>query len=439
MHLIWENLIKNLISLWTGDFKGLDEGTGSYVVDYTVWAAIGEATAASGSTIPGCYGAHPPNFIKDKSATTADTWSFWTLYIGPILLYKRFRDEKYYRHFIKLVKLLNICLQFTVTRAEIEVIREGFIDWVKEYEELYYQYDPMRVSTCPLTVHALLHIADMIVLWGPVWAYWAFPMERFCGLIRPAIKSRKHPDASLDRYLLEVAQLFQITLVYNAQDMSHVLHPRRNPSNPDDACTLLPPSPAGRLTGTTLRRISRCLSTRYNLEKQPGKLRALMAGARMREFAQFRIDEGDTISAASMNAFAEDRRDSSYIRYQILVDRNASRKNAPVEFEMQTFYARLQHIIAVQIPKTPAAGVEDAETVLLAGITDCDVYFKHDDLDIHYYKNESVTEQFIDLNCIQCLVGRVAHNSRVWAIIDRSGVLSRAIYTEDSAPDISSI
>jgi hypothetical protein len=30
MHLIWENVIPNLISLWTGEFKGLDEGVGEY-------------------------------------------------------------------------------------------------------------------------------------------------------------------------------------------------------------------------------------------------------------------------------------------------------------------------------------------------------------------------------------------------------------------------
>ena len=36
MHLIWENVIKNLILLWTGDFKGLDEGSGCYQIDTTV-------------------------------------------------------------------------------------------------------------------------------------------------------------------------------------------------------------------------------------------------------------------------------------------------------------------------------------------------------------------------------------------------------------------
>jgi len=98
MHLIWENVVKNLILLWTGKFKGLDEGSGCYQINSTVWAAIGSAMAASGSTIPGCYGARPPNFIENRSSTTADTWSFWTLYLGPILLRQKFKDKKYYDH-----------------------------------------------------------------------------------------------------------------------------------------------------------------------------------------------------------------------------------------------------------------------------------------------------------------------------------------------------
>ena len=135
MHLIWENVIKNLILLWTGDFKGLDEGSGCYQIDTTVWAAIGSATAASGSTIPGCYGTRPPNFVENRSSTTADTWSFWTLYLGPVLLRQKFKDKKYYDHFIKLVNMLHRCLQFTLTMADISDLSQGLIDWVKVFEE----------------------------------------------------------------------------------------------------------------------------------------------------------------------------------------------------------------------------------------------------------------------------------------------------------------
>jgi len=128
MHLIWENVIKNLILLWTSNFKGLDKGSGCYQINATVWAAIGSATVVSGSTIPGCYRTCPPNFVENRSSTTTDTWSFWTLYLGPVLLQQKFKDKKYYDHFIKLVNMLHRCLQFTLTMADILDLRQGLID-----------------------------------------------------------------------------------------------------------------------------------------------------------------------------------------------------------------------------------------------------------------------------------------------------------------------
>ncbi|KAL1684480.1 hypothetical protein GGG16DRAFT_68216, partial [Schizophyllum commune] len=56
-------------------------------------------------------------------------------------------------------------------------------------DRLYYQHDSSRVSVCTLNIHALLHIADSIEAMGPVWTYWAFPMERFCGRMQRAVRS----------------------------------------------------------------------------------------------------------------------------------------------------------------------------------------------------------------------------------------------------------
>jgi len=50
---------------------------------------------------------------------------------------------------------------------------------------------------------------------GLVWCYWAFPMERHCGRLKIAIHSRRFPYASLDRYVLEDAQLTQIKIFYD--------------------------------------------------------------------------------------------------------------------------------------------------------------------------------------------------------------------------------
>lgn len=80
---------------------------------------------------------------------------------------------------------------------------------------LYYQYNLNRLPVCTSTVHGLLHIADGIEAMGPPWCYWAFPMERFCGSLLPAIKSRRHPFANIDRRVLELATRDHIQHLYH--------------------------------------------------------------------------------------------------------------------------------------------------------------------------------------------------------------------------------
>ena len=84
---------------------------------------------------------------------------------------------------------------------------------------MYYQYSPDRLPSCPVTIHALLHIADSIEASGPMWAYWAFAMERYCGSLVPAVRSCRFPFASIDRYITEVAQLTQIKMFHQLHDV----------------------------------------------------------------------------------------------------------------------------------------------------------------------------------------------------------------------------
>jgi hypothetical protein len=108
---------------------------------------------------------------------------------------------------------------------------------------IYYQHNPSRIAACPLTIHALLHIADSIKAFGPVWCYWAFPMERYCGSLQPAIRSRRYPYASLDRHVIEKAQLTQIGVVYNIADELALRAPRQGfpGSYSDPTCKYLTP------------------------------------------------------------------------------------------------------------------------------------------------------------------------------------------------------
>ncbi|EIW87426.1 hypothetical protein CONPUDRAFT_116660 [Coniophora puteana RWD-64-598 SS2] len=143
MHLIFENMIPNLVLLWTGDFKGLDCGREQYQLQPSVWDAIGAATAASGPSLPYAFCSRPVNVANhEKHRMTADSWSFWFQYIAPVVLESRFSHPKFYKHFVDFVKLVRLCLKFDLTQQDISDIRLGFQSWVSKYEEvvtLYYE------------------------------------------------------------------------------------------------------------------------------------------------------------------------------------------------------------------------------------------------------------------------------------------------------------
>jgi hypothetical protein len=135
MHLIYANLIVNLILLWTGNFKDLDHTDKGYLLDKTVWDAIAQAGAEAGDYIPSAFGTRVPNLATEKKHMTCETYANWALYLAPVLLRGRFKNEKYYKHFVLLVKLLNGCLELEITQAEIDKLEQGFQDWVQEYEK----------------------------------------------------------------------------------------------------------------------------------------------------------------------------------------------------------------------------------------------------------------------------------------------------------------
>ncbi len=139
MHLIFENVFKNLMLLWSGNYKDLDVGDGEYQIHPTVWDAIGAASAASGNTIPSAFGPHSPNVVNDKTSWTTDSRSFWCLYVAPVVLSGRFMHRCYYDHFVKPVKLINTYLQYEITTKEVNKLRAGFAGWVQDYEKYAFQ------------------------------------------------------------------------------------------------------------------------------------------------------------------------------------------------------------------------------------------------------------------------------------------------------------
>jgi hypothetical protein len=95
MHLLFENLVPNMIKHWTGNFKGFDTGTGDYQLLDNEWAEIGKLTEKAARTIPSAFVGTLPNIANDGNLYKAEAYSFWFQYIAPILLEGRLSDEYY--------------------------------------------------------------------------------------------------------------------------------------------------------------------------------------------------------------------------------------------------------------------------------------------------------------------------------------------------------
>ncbi|KAJ6479818.1 hypothetical protein C8R45DRAFT_1006060 [Mycena sanguinolenta] len=216
MHLIPENVVSNLITLLTGDFKGIEDGKEDYKLQPAVINAIGDACVVAGNTTPAAFGARVPNLATERHYYTAESYTIFTMLLGPVLLRNRFSKLKYYKHFLELVSIFNDCLKMSIDRDYVDTVLRGrIVEWVELYEKYYYRYEASRLPVCVLTLHALLHIPDDILNAGPMWCYWNYVTERYVGFIARSSKSRKNPYASFARCIRDIAQNTAIKLKYN--------------------------------------------------------------------------------------------------------------------------------------------------------------------------------------------------------------------------------
>ncbi|QRW21895.1 Transposase family tnp2 [Rhizoctonia solani] len=428
MHLIWQNLIPQLIDLWTGDFNDLDSGLEDYQFKQDVWNAVCEACIPSRRTMPTALGCPVPDPRK-RSQFIAETWNGLTTQMAPSLLRERFSDQRYYQHFVRLVKLLSLVVSFDLSRDDIPEIRQGFAEWVEEYEQIYYQFDEDRLQTCPVNIHYLLHVADSLEYMGPLWAYWAYPMERFCSFIINSVKSRRYPYANIDERILNRARLQIILRKYRLIDKEPFAL-RYRPDESENA-TMVRGYPLAYLLSPHLkhlhvdqhlrRQIVRYLTTCFEILAPAAE--ALIPNE-LEQWGRLRIGNGgDTIHARGFHKLRADGRDASFVRYQLMVDQLADDARASPEFKEESQYGQLRHIFVLTIPpKTRKINPDPKKKqyLLLAQIYEAPVHIDEaDEYRVVWYKGKLGTGEVVDVSTIHCVVGRIQDGNQWW-IIDRS-------------------
>ncbi|QRW14127.1 Transposase family Tnp2 protein [Ceratobasidium sp. AG-Ba] len=429
MHLLFENLVPNMIKHWTGTFKWLDAGqNGGYVIDEVVWKVIGKQTAAATRTIPAEFVGTLPNIADDTKLFKAEAFAFWFQYMAPILLRGRL-NEPYYSHFLKMREIMLLVMQFKIEDEEIDFLERMVGEWVNEYELLYYQYALERLPACPLTIHALLHMAYYIRRTGPLWASWAFVMERFCQFILLAVKNRVRPYEMINNYVARSAQMkvisrtFDLPLVGRPRVQRRVVHGVEISSRErmhDEFPEVVLGVPV-KTRGVHTTQLENQLLGYFSLvspDTPRHQLKRRINFESLISYGRFRqVPDGDRIRSAKLIASDHLARDNSFVKYDLLPDRNARWRRLPYVPYVQCYYGRCVGIYFVRF-------IEDKGTdnaYLLAAVQQCNT----DGSDAVRPETPVVTYtelgpiNLVHIDTIISVVGRIQLGA-TWAIVDRS-------------------
>ena len=166
-------------------------------------------------------------------------------------------------------------------------------------------------------------------------------MERFCGNLQPAIKSRRYPWASIDNRILVLAQLTQVGLKYDMQQelrlrplvtegTTHgelfdtdcelfgiVLHTLADfcSFRLDPTCVLMPPHQKLVVEKGLRDKIIGALATRFDIRVPTVRSHIPQ---QLDQWGKVRIlNEGDTAHAAALVRRTEDHRDRTFVRVSL--------------------------------------------------------------------------------------------------------------------------
>ncbi|QRV83004.1 Transposase family Tnp2 protein [Ceratobasidium sp. AG-Ba] len=449
MHLFFENLVPNMISHWKGIFKDVEDDA-AYRVSADDWKIIGEQTAQATRTIPGQFVGTIPNIDIDMGLFKAEAFAFWFMYLAPILLSGRLA-RAYYEHFLAMREIFIWTLDMGITPEQVYTLETMIHDWVKEYERLYYRYEYDRLPTCPVTIHALLHIPHFIRQLGPLTLFWCFLMERFCGyLLRPALLNRVRPYEYLDNFIRRRAQL---QIVARVHDIPALIKPITHRTLVCDeyisqkeiiypgfqevvfgqpVCRNYPANDA------LQRQIARYFGFPEGQDLTIEQHRARVDWRTLVRHGRFRLASmGDRIRVADRIKNDSVARDNSFIRYELLPDRNANfrqREDRPMRL---INYGQVIDAIYVEYVRDHARN--ERVPYLLARVRECSDTHGLDATDprtpIVTY-NRLDAPKVINLKTVHSAVGRIKIGGRhTWAIIDRSRGARTQFNDENGQPD----
>ncbi|KAF5347459.1 hypothetical protein D9757_013823 [Collybiopsis confluens] len=399
MHLLGLNIIPHLVEMWMGIYKPLKGVRGDYEIPHHIWREIAQETEDAVKDIPAEFIRKLGNIVQNRSSFTAEGWFFWYIYLMPILLKDRFQDSKYYDHACALKDIIVASIQFTINRADVEVLRSNIINWIQAFELL--RSDPSANLT-----NRLLYAA-----------YFTQIVYRFNAADQLALPGLgKNLDLEDDNDILSR---------FEDKVEGYPLSILRAPHNSQYI-------PTSDEYSRIVRYFKEVLETNEALV-----CKNLPISAIAESWGKVRIgSRGDSIRAATILGKRGSERNNSFVRdvqsiqYECDVRLPMSRKHkGPPQYTREIFYGQLMRILICKIPDTSFWGADlRGRTKIIAIIAPCNTKGKDATQEVVEYTKLTAMIA-TDLQTISAVIGKVATRGR-YGLIDRSEASMKTAFVD---------
>ena len=218
MHQPVINLTALMFDLWLDRDacrKGDPRGTWEWaVLKGDVWTAHGKAVANAAVFFPRSFDRTPRN-PAEKISSGYKAWELLLYFygLGPGLFFG-ILPEAYYLHYCKLVVGIRIIYQRRISRQQLLHAHKLLLEWVLEFELLYYQRKIEHLHFVRQCVHSLTHLGPETARIGPPSLSAQWTMERIIGVLGSLIKQPSNPFANLTEQAKKIAEINAIVAIW---------------------------------------------------------------------------------------------------------------------------------------------------------------------------------------------------------------------------------
>src|SRR6201996_7798528 len=213
MHLSALNDPDLFMKLFTGKldvYEPDDRDTWDWAIFYKdnrLWNAHGSTVPLSIPFIPSSFGRAPHDPAK-KMNSGYKAWEFQQYLFGlRPTLFRSLLSEKYWLNFCKLVSGIRILQRHHISREDLVRGHQILMEFVYEFEDLYYQRKASRIHFVRQSIHMLTHIAPETIRAGPLSCYAQWTLETAIGNLGREIRQDRDIYTNLTQRAVLRAQL----------------------------------------------------------------------------------------------------------------------------------------------------------------------------------------------------------------------------------------